>query len=392
MSDAAPRLDIACFTEGGARLDALRAGFSALGARPAGDPRSLAFQSALLDGLAALNAPGERVYFTWKFLPWQRGYLYFFERLLRGAAGDAALSLPYWDWTVELRVPAQYWGQGNPLCDPNRIATPTSTLDPRQVAIDALLAAPAFAAFGGSADAGGGLELGPHDYVHRFVGHDMGGLSTEGLDPLSFAHHAMVDRVFWLWAKDPAHALPLDDPAWAGQRFTFYDEAGKPVTLDVREILALPCSYAPYVARCDVTAPGAPPVALADQPVTLTAPAPDPEMRLRLRAAAAAWLRLTGITRPATEPTTVRVFLGDPGASAHTPLDSPHYAGSFTLQPQSGGGPEPAAVQLDATRALRARAEGGAVTVTLVPVGLGPQRPGIGPITIAGVALDASTA
>lgn len=385
-----PRLDVACLPEGSARLDALRRGFATLRARPAHDPRSLAFQSGLLNGLAALTSPAERVYFTWRFLPWQRGYLYFFERLLREAAGDATLSLPYWDWSVELRVPAQFWGSGNPLDDPNRIATPESTLDARQVATSGLLACPAFAALGGQADTGGALELGPHDYVHRFVGHDMGGQATEGNDPLSFAHHAAVDRLFWIWSREPAHRLPLHEPAWSEQRFTYYDVDARPVSLSVREILALPCAYAPYVANFEVLAPGSA-LQLVSEPVTLTSP-PFPEaLRRRLYEAESGWLRLGGILRPVSEPTTVRVFLGA-GATSQSPMEEPDCLGSFTLQPVGDGAQAPGSVNLDATWHLDQLAAEGALTLTLVPVGLDPSRPGIGPIVLTEASLHAASA
>ncbi len=387
-----PRLDVAWFPEGSPRLHALRAGFAALRARPADDPRSLAFQSGLLNALATPATPAERIYFTWKFLPWQRGYLYFFERLLRAAAGDPALTLPYWDWSVELRVPAQYWGSGNPLDDPNRIATPESTLDETQVSAYGLLTLPDFASFGGEADTGGALEVGPHNYVHRFVGHDMGGLATEGNDPLSFAHHAAVDRLFWIWSREPTHRLPLHDPAWTEERFTYYDVDARPVSLSVGEILALPCAYAPYVARFDVLAPGAPPVALDTTPVLLPSPPLSDEMSLRLYEADSAWLRIGGITRPVSEPTTVRVFLVEVPTGGDTSMDSPGCIGSFTLQPTGGGAQALASVNLDATWHTKSLARKDAVIVTLVPVGLDPSRPGIGPITIASVSLHAASA
>ena len=35
---------------------------------------------------------------NWWFLPWHRAYLYFFERILRWASGNAKFSLPYWNY------------------------------------------------------------------------------------------------------------------------------------------------------------------------------------------------------------------------------------------------------------------------------------------------------
>src|SRR5262249_47824882 len=49
------------------------------------------------------------------FLAWHRGYLYFFESLLRKHAVDAGLTgedanivLPYWDWSADATIPAEF--------------------------------------------------------------------------------------------------------------------------------------------------------------------------------------------------------------------------------------------------------------------------------------------
>src|SRR5262249_50934876 len=36
---------------------------------------------------------------NWWFLPWHRAYLHYFERILRWAAEDPNLTLPYWDYS-----------------------------------------------------------------------------------------------------------------------------------------------------------------------------------------------------------------------------------------------------------------------------------------------------
>jgi hypothetical protein len=57
---------------------------------------------------------------NWWFLPWHRGYIYYFEQILREAAGDPSLALPYWNWTEHRRLPAAFWGPNNPLNDSTR--------------------------------------------------------------------------------------------------------------------------------------------------------------------------------------------------------------------------------------------------------------------------------
>ncbi|MGH9456222.1 MAG: tyrosinase family protein [Thermoanaerobaculia bacterium] len=43
---------------------------------------------------------------NWWFLPWHRGYIGWFERIVREVSGDPGFALPYWDWTQEPRIPA----------------------------------------------------------------------------------------------------------------------------------------------------------------------------------------------------------------------------------------------------------------------------------------------
>ena len=64
---------------------------------------------------------------TRHFLTWHRMFLYYFERVLRAAAGDTNLRLPYWDYTdpAQLGFPAalgqpQLGGQPNALFDVRR--------------------------------------------------------------------------------------------------------------------------------------------------------------------------------------------------------------------------------------------------------------------------------
>jgi tyrosinase len=38
-----------------------------------------------------------------------------------------------------------------------------------------------------------------HDQVHGWVGGDMGVVGTAAFDPIFWAHHTMIDRLWWLW-------------------------------------------------------------------------------------------------------------------------------------------------------------------------------------------------
>ena len=64
---------------------------------------------------------------NWWFLPWHRGYVYYFEKIVRKMSGDDGFRLPYWAWEQEkqnvLPEPfrnAQIQGQKNWLFDSTR--------------------------------------------------------------------------------------------------------------------------------------------------------------------------------------------------------------------------------------------------------------------------------
>lgn len=46
---------------------------------------------------------------NWWFLPWHRGYLGWFEKIIRKISDDPDFALPYWDWTKEPYVPQAFF-------------------------------------------------------------------------------------------------------------------------------------------------------------------------------------------------------------------------------------------------------------------------------------------
>lgn len=124
------------------------------------------------------------------FLPWHREYLFALESRLR--LFNPAVTIPYWDWSMDQTVPAQLsapadltrWGVTR---NTNIINLPT----PTQVANT--LAQTTWASFRGS------LE-GLHNTVHVRVGGNMGGAGSPA-DPLFWLHHAFVDKLWADWQK-----------------------------------------------------------------------------------------------------------------------------------------------------------------------------------------------
>jgi hypothetical protein len=149
------------------------------------------------------------------WLPWHRLYLFKFEEALR--AVDSGLVLPYWDWTadssIEEGVPGAFTNptyqpaSGTPLPNPllsgtyvqdgqsNQTYRNPGTRSQRQQTADEVAPAMAENVF---ADFSEALAT-PHDDLHSiWVQGSMGDPTYAAYDPIFWAHHANVDR---LWAK-----------------------------------------------------------------------------------------------------------------------------------------------------------------------------------------------
>jgi len=184
---------------------------------------------------------------NWFFLPWHRAYLFYFEQICRDASGDPSFYLPYWDWTKTPKVPSLFFGAGNPLADPTRLAGPNDTIPEEftgKKVIDDILKLPSFEDFGsykstrprdGTGGGTGRLEGTPHNNVHGFVGGDMGAFLSP-LDPIFWLHHANVDRLWANW-NDNGFQNPRD-PVLSGFAFdtTFFDAKGDPVSTRAGEV------------------------------------------------------------------------------------------------------------------------------------------------------------
>ncbi|HLX09918.1 MAG TPA: tyrosinase family protein [Thermoanaerobaculia bacterium] len=179
---------------------------------------------------------------TPSFLTWHRMFLYYFERVLQGAANDKSLRLPYWDYTdpAQIQLPAQFaqaklsGGADNPLFDPRR-RSQTVQLNPNQTNVDKLLKKTAYSSFSSE------LEQQPHGSTHCTVGPDcpyplMGDVPVAATDAIFWLHHANIDRIFECWLKEGG-AVP---DSLKGQTFAFVDENGALVKLKFSE---LPIDY-----------------------------------------------------------------------------------------------------------------------------------------------------
>jgi len=242
------------------------------------------------------GVPMDQVHWSWYFLPWHRGYIYFLERILDNILktnfgwNGVAFAYPYWDWSNHQEMPntksRKQAGLASPLFgydltqedmvsadnldfdnlalyDGNRkpsIAEPT--MDPSNEVssdskqhiietkwymssdyINAILQAP-FEIFGGKSvtdrNTGQGLlEQGPHNNGHDWVGTRYGGNRTMGTlryaanDPIFFMHHGNIDRIWSLYKNE----MPDINGPWGKQEYTYTDIDGSPVKVTVKDIV-----------------------------------------------------------------------------------------------------------------------------------------------------------
>ena len=189
---------------------------------------------------------------TLQFLTWHRMYLWYFERVLQQAAGDPSLRLPYWDYATDAGLPAAYrdatYVNENGATVPNPLRVDarqaslnagTSTLAPSTRSSAGAMGATTYASFSGA------LEQTPHGAVHCAVGVAgcpnglMGSVPAAALDPVFYAHHANIDRLYECWLNVNESGRLPNDPTLLNTQFSFVDADGSTVTRRVSDMLRL---------------------------------------------------------------------------------------------------------------------------------------------------------
>jgi len=312
---------------------------------------------------------------TWHFLSWHRAYLANFERICREKAGAGAENwgLPYWNWANYPNFPTQFTGDAsNPLFNPGRnaMALPASDGVVGPTTLNDILNLPDFPIFAGGDFFSGQLESGPHNYIHGFVGGNMGSVPTAANDPVFYMHHCMVDYCWYDWNIVRDHAN-TDDPNWLNHNYAgmFFDKNCNPVETSVIATILMPLlsyQYEPspvsssasfeqivnmnqrdFKKLQEIVQKGAPVklefkqrVELAQQislvgNKALSQPARIEQSMLdqvlNVATDDRVLLTLEEIDAPPTSDYFVRVFVNLPNAGTETPNTDPHYAGSFAF-------------------------------------------------------------
>ncbi|KAK9267841.1 hypothetical protein L1049_010277 [Liquidambar formosana] len=251
-------------------------------ALPDDDPRSFKQQAnvhcAYCDGAyhqAGFPEQELQVHNSWLFFPFHRYYLYFYERILGKLIDDPTFALPFWNWDspAGMKMPTMFADPKSPLYNKLRNADhqPPTLLDLDYNGVDPtgtsqeqlssnlsimyrqmvsngktakLFLGSAYRA-GDEADPGAGsIENIPHGPIHIWCGdktqpnlEDMGNFYSAARDPIFFAHHSNVDRMWTLWKKLDERRKDFTDPDWLNAGFAFYDENAQLVHVKVKDCL-----------------------------------------------------------------------------------------------------------------------------------------------------------
>jgi tyrosinase len=236
------RQDVASLTQ--QQLTSLQNGIAAMKARPASDSRSWRFQANIHGTLDPATSPlfNQCEHGTLLFLAWHRGYVYYFERILRAASGDSTFNLPYWDWTAAPTLPSAFRtpaSTNNSLYDATRLINDGSAL-PSEIIERDLNIALNFTQFQLAPGLGfsPSMEASPHGQVHVLTGGNMSRVQTAANDPIFWLHHCNIDRLWDRWLNLGGGRVNPSDDGFLNRSYSFIDENGATVSLRVRDILS----------------------------------------------------------------------------------------------------------------------------------------------------------
>ncbi|TYH67086.1 hypothetical protein ES332_D06G164500v1, partial [Gossypium tomentosum] len=188
-----------------------------------------------------------QIHFSWLFFPFHRFYLYFYE----GYWGNPTSPLYDEKRNVDHQPPKMldldYAGTEELLSKRDQIKSNLSVMYRQMVTYKtpSLFHGAAYRAGDNPSPGMGSVENNPHTAVHRWVGdkrepfsEDMGNFYSAGRDPLFYAHHCNVDRLWNIWKLLLGKKrTDFTDTDWLDSSFLFYDDNANLVRVKVRDCL-----------------------------------------------------------------------------------------------------------------------------------------------------------
>nr|UEV87802.1 polyphenol oxidase 1 [Gloriosa superba] len=221
-----------------------------------------------------------KIHRSWLFFPFHRMMIYFHERILGKLIGDDTFALPLWQWDSPdgMYIPDMYMNgsllhmqrdrhhlpprvadvsydksdeRGNQSVikkDRDQIFSNTACMYQQMVSgarrTELFMGCPLRSGKEGYCNAPGTIENAPHNTLHTWVGsdlnrerEDMGAFYSAARDPIFYAHHANIDRLWEVWRKLNGEKSVIHDAEWLESHFYFYDENVRLVSVRVRDVL-----------------------------------------------------------------------------------------------------------------------------------------------------------
>ncbi len=347
---------------GSAEVDAdiatYRDAVAAMKALPASDPRSWANQAAI-HGTAGVGF-NLCQHGTDHFFSWHRAYLVYFERICQELTGNKKFGLPYWNWNQDPAIHSAFLDSSSSLFSTRTNTSVAGHPSFSTETLDGIFGDTNFFTFSSQ------IEGTPHNSGHTFVGGVFGGFGS-ATDPIFWTHHNMADYCWAKWNLEMENNT-TNDAAWTSTSWNhFVDAQGNPASATAGATTLMPLlSY-----RFESSAIGSAPA--TDEP------AEDEFKRLEKRIREGADVKFDikrrfpiaertqlRVGRPFSKETRlapqdvasiinsnreqerifasiqfaqlppvsdfyVRVFLNMPSATQETPIEDPHFAGTFSF-------------------------------------------------------------
>ncbi|KAF5175379.1 Polyphenol oxidase protein [Thalictrum thalictroides] len=248
---------------------------------PYDDPRSFARQ-ADMHCIYCTGAYNQKytneilsIHRSWLFFPWHRMLIYFHERILASLIDDDTFSLSFWNWDAPegMVTPDMYFKE--PFIDTersdNHVRRPkvadinynfveTNLKPEEQISknlafmyhqmvsgakkVELFMGCTYKPGPNNSCDGPGTVELAPHNALHSWVGKEsnrylenMGVFYAAARDPIFYAHHSNIDRLWGVWKELRNNEPEIVDPDWLDSYFYFHNEKSQLVRIKIRDVL-----------------------------------------------------------------------------------------------------------------------------------------------------------